>query len=177
MLTILNAGIDLVSFSEILFSIYPPLFVALIIYSVGGTWLSIRIGRVAPILFTCVESIFQSLVGLNFRQEAKEADFRFGLVRIRENVESIAFYGGERKEQNILLEVQPRIKCCADLWLLEIKRLDSELQRFARGLQEFGFLHVLLSISDHAAASSCGCSNFLQRRNWIRCRDTESVCL
>lgn len=45
-LTLLNAGIDLISFSEILFSIYPPLFIALIIYSVGGTYLSILIGKV-----------------------------------------------------------------------------------------------------------------------------------
>ena len=45
-LTLLNAFIDLVSFSEILFSIYPPLFVALVVYSVGGTWLSVIIGRV-----------------------------------------------------------------------------------------------------------------------------------
>lgn len=45
-LTLLNAGIDLISFSEILFSIYPPLFIALITYAVGGTWLSIRIGKV-----------------------------------------------------------------------------------------------------------------------------------
>ena len=28
---------------------------------------------------------------LNFLQEKKEADFRYGLVRVRENAESIAF--------------------------------------------------------------------------------------
>ena len=60
--TLLNAVIDLVSFSEILYSIYPPLFAALLVYSVGGTGLSILIGR--------------PLVGLNFQQEAKEANFR-----------------------------------------------------------------------------------------------------
>lgn len=46
-LTILNAGIDLVSFSEILFSIYPPLFAALVVYSVGGTGVSLWLGRVS----------------------------------------------------------------------------------------------------------------------------------
>ena len=60
--TLLNAVIDLVSFSEILYSIYPPLFAALLVYSVGGTGLSIAIGR--------------PLVGLNFQQEAQEANFR-----------------------------------------------------------------------------------------------------
>ena len=61
-MTILNAVIDLVSFSEILYTIYPPLFVVLVVYSVGGTGISIKLG--------------QKLVGLNFQQEAQEANFR-----------------------------------------------------------------------------------------------------
>ena len=59
---LLNAAVDLVSFSGILYTIYPPLFGALLIYSVGGTAISLRLGS--------------PLVGLNFRQEAREADFR-----------------------------------------------------------------------------------------------------
>ena len=62
-MTILNAVIDLVSFSEILYTIYPPLFVVLVVYSVGGTGISIKLG--------------QKLVGLNFQQEAQEANFRY----------------------------------------------------------------------------------------------------
>ena len=59
---LLNAFVDLISFSGILYTIYPPLFVALLVYSVGGTAISLRLGR--------------PLVGLNFKQEAREADFR-----------------------------------------------------------------------------------------------------
>jgi ABC-type uncharacterized transport system fused permease/ATPase subunit len=87
-MTLLNSLVDLISFSGILFSIYPPLFVALLVYSIGGTIASISIGR--------------PLIGLNFLQEAAEADFRYGLVRVRENAESIAFYGGEEKEESLL---------------------------------------------------------------------------
>ncbi len=87
-MTLLNSTVDLVSFSGILFSIYPPLFIALLVYSIGGTYASINIGR--------------PLIGLNFLQEAAEADFRYGLVRVRENAESIAFYGGEEKEESLL---------------------------------------------------------------------------
>lgn len=46
----------------------------------------------------------QGLVNLNFLQEKKEADFRYGLVRIRENAESIAFYGGEENEMQLILQ-------------------------------------------------------------------------
>ena len=56
------AGVDLISFSGILYSIYPPLFLALLVYSIGGTGTSLFLGR--------------KLVGLNFQQEAQEANFR-----------------------------------------------------------------------------------------------------
>ena len=38
------------------------------------------------------------LIPLKFQQLTKEANFRFGLVRIRENAESIAFYQGYVRE-------------------------------------------------------------------------------
>lgn len=90
MVVLLNAGVDLVSFSNIMFTIYPPLFIALIVYAVGGTGISLYLGR--------------SLIGLNFKQEAVEADLRYSLVRLRENAESVAFYGGEKSEGKQLLQ-------------------------------------------------------------------------
>ncbi|KAL5175924.1 ABC transporter D family member 2, chloroplastic [Glycine soja] len=89
-LTLFNAAVDLISFSNILYGIYPPLFVVLIVYSIGGTAISVFLGR--------------GLVNLNFLQEKKEADFRYGLVRVRENAESIAFYSGEESEMQLLLQ-------------------------------------------------------------------------
>ncbi|KAK1322247.1 hypothetical protein QJS10_CPA03g00160 [Acorus calamus] len=89
-LTLFNAAVDLVSFSNILYGVYPPLFVVLLVYSLGGTAISVYLGK--------------GLVNLNFMQEKKEADFRYGLVRVRENAESIAFYGGEGNEMQLLLQ-------------------------------------------------------------------------
>ncbi|XP_066316943.1 ABC transporter D family member 2, chloroplastic-like isoform X2 [Miscanthus floridulus] len=89
-LTLFNAAVDLVSFSNILCAIYPPLFIVLVVYSLGGTAISVFLGK--------------NLVSLNFMQEKKEADFRYGLVRVRENAESIAFYGGEENELQLLLD-------------------------------------------------------------------------
>ncbi|OVA13940.1 ABC transporter-like [Macleaya cordata] len=89
-LIILRSVLDLLSFSKILYDIYPSLFVVLVVYSVGGTAISLYLGR--------------DLVTLNFLQEKKEADFRYGLVRVRENAESIAFYSGEETEVKILTQ-------------------------------------------------------------------------
>ena len=55
-----------------------------IVYAAGGTWLTDWIGR--------------PLVRLNFDRQRYEADFRFSLVRFRENSEGVALYRGEADE-------------------------------------------------------------------------------
>lgn len=52
-LTVLNSLIDLVSFSGILYSIYPPLFAALLAYSIGGTVGSVWLGKVCVLGCVC----------------------------------------------------------------------------------------------------------------------------
>jgi hypothetical protein len=83
-IVIMNTSIDLVSFSIILYHILPQLFIAIILFASMGTLITILVGKV--------------LVKLNYESLQREADFRFILVRIRENAESIAFYGGEALE-------------------------------------------------------------------------------
>ena len=77
----LTSVIDLVSFSIILFSIRPQLFIAIFLFAGVGSIVTYAIGK--------------KLIQLNFENLQKEADFRYSLVRIRDNSESIAFYGGE----------------------------------------------------------------------------------
>ncbi|MBQ5860063.1 MAG: ABC transporter ATP-binding protein/permease [Selenomonadales bacterium] len=61
-------------------------FIALL-YAVAGTYLTQKIGR--------------PLIKQNFDQQRYEADFRYSLVRLRENCESIAFYRGEAPEGEV----------------------------------------------------------------------------
>lgn len=89
-LTIVSTIIDLVSFSLILYSIYPQLFIAIVLYATFGTVTTTYLGK--------------DLVRLNYDQLSKEANFRFSLVRWRENAESIAFYGGEDLEGKVVNE-------------------------------------------------------------------------
>lgn len=55
-----------------------------LVYATLGTWLTHVIGR--------------KLIGLDFNQQRYEADFRFALVRLRENSEGVALYRGEGEE-------------------------------------------------------------------------------
>ncbi|UFX46749.1 ABC transporter ATP-binding protein/permease [Bradyrhizobium sp. 41S5] len=61
-----------------------------LVYAILGTVLTHVIGR--------------PLVDLNFRQQRFEADFRFNLVRTRENAEQIALLRGEPAERTRLLD-------------------------------------------------------------------------
>jgi vitamin B12/bleomycin/antimicrobial peptide transport system ATP-binding/permease protein len=63
---------------------------AALVYAVIGTALTHLVGW--------------PLVSLNFRQQRFEADFRFNLVRVRENSEQIALLGGETAERERLLD-------------------------------------------------------------------------
>jgi putative ATP-binding cassette transporter len=48
--------------------------------------------------------IGRPLIGINFMQRRREADFRHALVNLRDNAEAIALYGGERIEEGRLLQ-------------------------------------------------------------------------
>lgn len=97
--------VSLLSFVFILYSISGPLAFTLggqhivingymvwvaLLYAVIGTYITFLIGR--------------PLIKLNFKQENYEADFRFGLMRVREYAENIAFYHGESQEKRSLKE-------------------------------------------------------------------------
>jgi putative ATP-binding cassette transporter len=63
----------------------------------------------AALLYAAVGTTLTHLIGwplisLNFRQQRFEADFRFNLVRVRENSEQIALLGGETAERERLLD-------------------------------------------------------------------------
>jgi len=82
-----GAVLQLFAFSRVLWSISRTLVLFLLLYAAAGTLVTFRVfGR--------------KMVALYFERLKREADFRFGLIRIRENAESIALYRGEAQEQS-----------------------------------------------------------------------------
>jgi len=92
--------VQLVSFIGILWGISVKLVLILIAYAAIGTTATFFFGK--------------KLVHLNFQQLRKEADLRYGLVHVRDNAESIAFYRGENREKeqirNRLLEAMKNLR-------------------------------------------------------------------
>lgn len=84
-LIVLNSFITAIAFIGVLGSISQTLVWVLISYAVLGTAGTILIGK--------------RLVRIHNRQYRREANFRYGLVRIRDNAESIAFFKGEARER------------------------------------------------------------------------------
>jgi len=76
-----------------------------LIYAAIGTWLAHLIGR--------------PLVGLNFHRQRVEADFRFSLMRFRENAEAIALYRGEEDEKRGFMQ---RFHAVIDNWWQIMRR-------------------------------------------------------
>ena len=88
-LSFLNSPITGTTYFIILWTISPKLALFLLGYAAVGTYASVLVGR--------------RLIPINFDQQRYEADFRFGLVHVRDNAEPIAMYGGEDYERRQLL--------------------------------------------------------------------------
>nr|WP_081984178.1 ABC transporter ATP-binding protein/permease [Massilia sp. JS1662] len=86
LLIFLGSIMQLVAFSTVLWSISHLLVAVLVAYAVTG--------NIVALYF-----FGSPLIQLNFWQLRREADFRFSLMRLRENAESIAFYRGEAQER------------------------------------------------------------------------------
>jgi len=86
LLIFLSSIMQLVAFSAVLWKISHVLVAVLTVYALTGT-------------IVALTWFGNPLIHLNFWQLRREADFRFSLMRVRENAESIAFYRGEAQER------------------------------------------------------------------------------
>lgn len=119
----LSAIVSLVAFTSILWNLSGPLAVAgveipramvfmVYLYVIVATWFAFKIGR--------------PLIKLNFLSERLTANFRYALVRLRENAENVAFYQGEDVER-------------ATLWTRFTSYIANLWARVYRGLKFDGF--------------------------------------
>jgi putative ATP-binding cassette transporter len=132
-LGLLSEGVTLASFVFILWSVSGPLA-----FAVAGTqvtipgymlWAALAYALIGTLL---THYVGRRLIGLNFHKERLEADFRFALVRLRENAEGVALYRGEAPETAGLLHRFERIR--ANWW--ELIRYTKRLTAFTVGYNQ-----------------------------------------
>ena len=140
-LGLLESVVTLVSFVSILWGLSGALSFSLgglgitipgymvwvaLVYAILGSYLTHRVGR--------------PLIQLNFNQQRYEADFRFSLVRFRENVEGVALYRGENDEARIF---DQRFKNVVGNWwaiMRRQKRLSWLINGYAQAAVIFPFI-------------------------------------
>ncbi len=139
-LGLLREGVTLISFIVILWHMSGTLEIPLgqtvfvvggylvwaaIAYAGLGTWLTVKLGK--------------PLVSLNFIQQRYEADFRFSLMRLRENSESVALYKGQKEEEKNFLARFQRV--FGNYW--QLMNLNKRLTWFTSG---YGQLSIIFGI-------------------------------
>jgi putative ATP-binding cassette transporter len=158
-LGLLSAVVTLVSFVAILWTLSGTLSVPFdgtqidipgymvwvaLIYAVAGTVLAHFIGR--------------PLIALNFNQQKYEANFRFSLVRFRENAESIALYAGEADE---IRGLQHRFTDVVANWWAIMKRQKS-LTWFRAGYNQIATIFPFVVAAPRYFAGSIQLGGLMQ---------------
>ena len=100
----LYAILTVFAFSAILWSISKTLTIGLILYVFLGTLIAIYTGK--------------KMIKIHYNQLKLEADFRYSMVHVRDNSESIAFYKGEEKEVTNVVNKLFRALKNFDLWII-----------------------------------------------------------
>ncbi|MBV9489035.1 MAG: ABC transporter ATP-binding protein/permease [Verrucomicrobia bacterium] len=117
---------------------------AALLYAGAGTWATTKLGR--------------PLAGLNFAQQRFEADLRYGLVRLRENAESVAFYGGEPAELGIL---QARFRSVfTNFW--QIMKRQKRLMWFTSGYAQAAIIFPVVVVAPRYFAQQLSLGGLMQ---------------
>jgi vitamin B12/bleomycin/antimicrobial peptide transport system ATP-binding/permease protein len=159
----ISSVVSLISFLVILWGLSGPADIALgqwgtlhipaylvwaaLLYAGIGTWLTVIIGR--------------PLVPLNYARQRFEADFRFSLVRFRENAESVALYGGEPVELKLFKE---RFGSVFENFCQIMKR-QKRLTWFTLGYAQVAVIFPVVMISPRYFLKQIGLGGLMQAVN------------
>jgi putative ATP-binding cassette transporter len=113
---LLSAVVSFISFVGILWMLSGPMTIAGVTVPGYMVWIALVYAVVGSVL---AHYVGRPLIGLNFEQERREADFRYSLVRARENAEGIALYSGEADERS---HFRDRFRALVENWWAIMKQ-------------------------------------------------------
>jgi putative ATP-binding cassette transporter len=136
-LGVLTAVVTLIAFFTILWRVSGPLEFTMVGVDVVipgyMVWAALAYAIVGSVL---THYVGRKLIGINFQKERVEADFRFNLVRVRENAEGVALYAGEVPEAKGLLS---RFEAVRLNWW-DLMRFTKRLTGFTAGYQQIAVI-------------------------------------
>jgi putative ATP-binding cassette transporter len=140
-LRILSATVSFVSFVVILWALSADAPLQLFGYEVSIPGYLVWAALIYAVIGTAVTHwIGKPLINLNFMQQRYEADFRFNLVRVRENSEQIALLKGEPAEE---ARLQDRFSFVINNWreiMSRLKRLTMLTASYRQAAVVFPFI-------------------------------------
>jgi putative ATP-binding cassette transporter len=172
-LQLLNASVTLLSFMTILWALSAaaPLHLFGVRYDIPGylLWAALIYAGIGTAL---THLIGRPLIALNFQQQRYEADFRFNLVRVRENSEQIALLDGEPAERDRLLL---RFGNVVGNWLAIMTR-QKKLTFFTAGYSQAAVVFPFIMASPAYFAGAVQLGGLMQTANAFgRVQDALSV--
>jgi len=158
---LLSAVVTLVSFTVILWQLSGDftiggvaipgfLFWVAVVYAFVGSWIAHRIGR--------------PLIGLDFAQQRYEADYRYALVRLRENSEGVALYKGEQLE---LATFRERFQMVITNWW-GIMRKRKQLNWFTSFYTQFSIVFPYVAAAPRYFSGAVGMGYIFQTASAFR---------
>ncbi|MFN8525849.1 MAG: ABC transporter ATP-binding protein/permease [Chloroflexota bacterium] len=161
-LGLLSSVVTLVSFITVLWEVSGPLE-----FELGGTavfipgymvWVAIVYAIVGSVL---THYVGRPLIPLSFQQERLEADFRFNLVRVRENAEGVALYKGEEPERAGLIHRMDAVR----LNWYELMRYTKRLTSFTVGYDQVADIFPILVAAPRYFAGAINLGQLFQITN------------
>lgn len=96
---LITAVLSLISFVILLWTLSEPITILGITIHGYLVWLALLYAGMGTLL---THFLGRRLISLNFERQRLEADFRYGLIQVRDNAEDIALLGGEQCERGHL---------------------------------------------------------------------------
>lgn len=159
---VLGALVTLLSFIVILWSLSAsaPLTIG------GAVWVIPGYLVWAALIYAIAGTVLTHLIGwplarLNFQQQRYEADFRFNLVRVRENSEQIALLRGEQAETGRLLS---RFDHVVSNWMQIMSRL-KKLTFLTAGYSQISLIFPYIVVSPAYFSGAMQLGGLMQTAN------------
>ena len=157
--SLLGAVVTLCSFIVILWGLSDAAPLTLFGHALGLPGYLVWVAMLYAVAGTCITHLIgRPLIGLNIEQQRREADFRAGLLCVRENAEQIALLKGEPAERGRLMVRFAKLK--ENWWAIMARQ--KRLTFFTSGYSQVQVIVPILAATPAYFAGAIGLGGLMQ---------------